>query len=101
MTSTIHKCVVALVLTLTLLAGAALGYAQTQPKRSPIEWGTLQGGPGANTTAPSLVVSGPDIGFRVDSQKGNSVVGRFVVRVNGQWLDVESAFAAKPLSTGR
>jgi hypothetical protein len=95
MTSTVRNCVVALVLMLILIAGGALGSAQTQTKR-PIEWGTVQGGQGANT-APFVVLSGPDIGFRVGSQKGNSV--RIVVRVNSQWADAETPFAPKVLNT--
>jgi hypothetical protein len=97
MSSMLRKCAVALVLTLTFAAGAALAYAQTQSKRSPIRFGTNLRGAAAQV-AP-LVLSGPDLGFRVETQKDKSVVGRFVVRVNGQWLDVETGFAPKVLST--
>jgi hypothetical protein len=100
MGSTFRNCVVLLVLTLTLAAGAALGAAQAQSKRSPIEWGTLQGRQDAVPNKPPFVLSGADIGFRVESQKANAVVGRFVVRVNGQWLDTETGFAPKILTTG-
>jgi hypothetical protein len=47
-----------------------------------------------------LVLSGADLGFRVEGQKGDAVVGRFVVRVNGRWLDVDAAFSPKVLTTG-
>jgi hypothetical protein len=50
---------------------------------------------------PGLVLSGPDIGFRVEAQKGKSVVGRIVVRVNGQWLDADPDFGPKVLTTAR
>lgn len=100
MSSTLRNGVVVAVAAFTLGAGAALGAAQTQSKRSPIEWGTLQGRQDAAPSTP-FVLSGQDIGFRVESHKGNAVVGRFVVRVNGQWIDTESGFAAKILTTGR
>jgi len=46
---------------------------------------------------PPTVISGSDIGFRMDRRRGNTAVGRFVVRINGQWLDVEEAVVAKRL----
>jgi hypothetical protein len=97
MSPTLRRCTVALVLTLTFAAGAALPYAQTQSKRSPIHFGTNLRGAAAQ--AAPVILSGPDLGFRVDSQKEKSVVGRFVVRINGQWLDVETGFAPKVLTT--
>jgi hypothetical protein len=33
------------------------------------------------------VLSGDDIGFRVEGRQGDSLVGRFVVKVNGQWVE--------------
>jgi hypothetical protein len=54
----------------------------------------------ADPAAP-LVLSGADVGFRVEGRKGKAVVGRFVVRVNGQWLDVDAAFSPKVLTTGQ
>jgi hypothetical protein len=45
-----------------------------------------------------MVISGSDLGFRVDRQQGNAPVGRLVVRVNGQW--VEAQFAAGLTKTG-
>jgi hypothetical protein len=92
-----RKFAVAVVLVMTFAAGAALAYAQTQSKRSPIRFGTNLRGAAAQV-AP-LVLSGPDLGFRVEAQKDKSVVGRFVVRINGQWLDVETGFAPKVLTT--
>ena len=47
-----------------------------------------------------MVLSGSDIGFRVEGHKGEAVVGRFVVRVNGKWRDVDAPFAPRVL-TGR
>lgn len=38
---------------------------------------------------PPVVLSGSDIGFRVDGRKGNTPVGTLVVRLNGQWVEGE------------
>jgi hypothetical protein len=43
------------------------------------------------------IISGPDLGFRVDSRKGNTPVGVLVVRINGQWIGVESSVGVKRL----
>ena len=33
------------------------------------------------------VLSGADVGFRVEGWHGTTAVGKFVVRVNGQWVE--------------
>jgi hypothetical protein len=53
--------------------------------------------PGAQTEPPT-VISGNDLGFRVEDLRNRRVVGRFVVRVNGQWLEVEEASVTKRLT---
>jgi hypothetical protein len=40
---------------------------------------------------PPRVLMGEDVGFRIEAQRGNTVIGRVVVRVNGEWVDTESA----------
>jgi hypothetical protein len=74
------------VLVLSLTAAAAFVYAQARPDPNPVK---------------PMVVSGDDIGFRVEARKGAAVVGRFVVRIEGQWVDVDYAFATKAITTGR
>jgi len=37
--------------------------------------------------ASPMVVSGNDFGFRVEGQNGDTVIGKLVVRVNGQWVE--------------
>jgi hypothetical protein len=66
-----------------VIACAAIGYAQARPHPRP---------------APSLVLSGSDIGFRVEGRKGTAVVGHFVVRIDGRWVDVEYSFGPKVLT---
>jgi hypothetical protein len=39
------------------------------------------------------IVSGGDIGFRIDRRDANAVTGRLMVRVNGQWVETREAAA--------
>ena len=41
------------------------------------------------------IISGGDIGFRIESFRGDTPVGSLVVRVNGQW--VEPVLTKKPV----
>jgi len=36
-----------------------------------------------------VTLSGDDIGFRIESRRGDAIVGRLVVRVDGKWVDAE------------
>jgi hypothetical protein len=58
-------------------------------------WGYAQ----AFATRPvtPVVLSGADIGFRVTGLKGNAPLGQLVIRVNGEWKEVEMG-ALGPLS---
>lgn len=40
---------------------------------------------------PPRVLMGEDVGFRIEGQRGNTVIGRVVVRVNGEWVETEPA----------
>jgi hypothetical protein len=40
------------------------------------------------------VLTGDDIGFRLEGSQANGPRGRFVVRVNGKWVDAQ--FVVKP-----
>ena len=49
----------------------------------------LDSGPdGLNLVAPT-VIAGNGLGFRVESTKGDIAVGKFVVRMNGRWIDAQ------------
>jgi hypothetical protein len=52
----------------------------------------------APSSQPPTVISGNDLGFRVDSRKGKTPVGTLVVRVDGQWVEVEFAVGMKRLT---
>ncbi len=45
-----------------------------------------------------MVLSGSDIRFRVEGKKGDAILGRFVVRVDGKWRDIDVPAAANALS---
>jgi hypothetical protein len=51
-----------------------------------------------NTPASPNILSGNDIGFRVDGYRGRNPVGTLVVRVNGQWVEVDFSTGIKRLT---
>ena len=56
----------------------------------------------AITPVTPRVLSGADVGFRVEGLRGNTPVGQVVVRVNGQWIAVELASGmTRPAQTSR
>ena len=69
----------AVVIVMSVFAGAAWGYSQSVA---------------AQPVFP-VVLSGSDIGFRMTARKGDTPVGQLVVRVNGEWKEVEFTYALK------
>jgi len=43
-------------------------------------------------------MTGDDLGFRVEGLRGNTPIGRVVVKVNGQWVEAEFGSAPSRLS---
>jgi hypothetical protein len=43
---------------------------------------------------PPVVLSGPDVGFRIEERRGEAVYGRLVVRIDGQWREVNLSGSA-------
>ena len=88
-----EQVVVAAMWLVSLFAAAMVGlYAQApMPPREP-----RLPGPAAPTAAE--VISGNDLGFRIDSRKGDTPVGRLVIRINGQWVEVEESVRLKRLT---
>ena len=69
---------------LVLVATATLAYAQFA-------------GPERRLAQPQ-VLTGSDIAFRVEGTDGNNKpVGRWMVRFNGQWVEVGTAFTTRPV----
>jgi len=55
--------------------------------------------PPLTSQAPAArVLSGPDIGFRVESTRDGRAVGTLVVRINGQWIETAASVAPKRLT---
>ena len=54
----------------------------------------------AQTQKTPTVISGNDLGFRIDGRRGNTPTGTLVIKMNGQWVPVESVAAPKALTTG-
>ena len=75
-----HRPMIVVVL-VALLVGAGL-WASAQVR------GLDSGPDGLNLVAPT-VIAGSDLGFRVESTKGDIAVGKFVVRMNGRWIDAQ------------
>jgi hypothetical protein len=70
-------------LALGLLAAASFGYAQVQPGQvSPPAFIFPDRAKFAKPA--EVVLTGADIGFRMERTAGDKVVGRFVVRVKGR-----------------
>jgi hypothetical protein len=44
------------------------------------------------------VVSGPDIGFRIEGVRGDTPVGTLVIRVNGQWVEADFGSGVRKLT---
>jgi hypothetical protein len=47
---------------------------------------------------PPTVLSGGNIGFRVEGYSGDIAVGKLVVQVNGKWLETEFSGGVRRLS---
>ena len=58
--------------------------------------------PSQQTDANPTIITGSDIGFRVDrnaTQTLGKLTGTWVVRVNGQWIAPQESLQGRPLST--
>jgi len=74
-----------------ILAAGMWGYAQAPTPQLELH---VQGPP----TEPPTIIAGTDLGFRIDRHRGNTPIGRIVIRVNGEWVEVEDAMAVKRLT---
>lgn len=45
------------------------------------------------------VISGSDLGFRIDGYEGTRPVGTLVVRVSGRWVEPKAAMQPVPLGS--
>ena len=83
MDSPSRRLVTRAVLAAALTAGAGVAYSQVAIRPQPV--------------APK-VFSGEDIGFRMTARKGDTPVGQLVVKVDGDWKEVEFSYAMKSIT---
>ena len=75
---------------LAVVAGFTSAFMRAQaPSRVPPPY-TSQA-----TPSNARIVSGADIGFRVESTRDGRAVGTLVVRIDGQWVETAASVAAK------
>jgi len=96
MTPAIRRAVVVIAVCAGLVGAAALGYAQGQRGAPP----GLPARPDVPLVAPTIL-SGVEIGFRVESWRGETPVGRLIVKIDGKWVEVEFTTGFRKLSTPR
>jgi hypothetical protein len=77
----------AIVWALSLVSASVLARSEQQPPPSPPSPLVLPG---------PVVLSGADLGFRVHGIRGETRIGRLVVRVDGKWVDVQFAVGISP-----
>ena len=61
--------------------------------------GAVLAQPPAQTVDAPVVLSGTDIGFRIESYNRGKPVGRLVVRLNGRWVEPRAAMQPVPLGS--
>jgi hypothetical protein len=84
---------IVLVMVAVVIAGF-LVHAQVQTPDSP------RGLQGPQTPQRALtVISGADIGFRVERWEGDTPVGRWVVRSDGKWVEPRTTMGTRRLTS--
>jgi len=80
----------------TLVATGLWVHAQSNPRVIP----PSRPAPVQNDNEIPTIISGNDIGFRVESWRSDGTpIGRIVVHQEGKWLDVTLSGRVRPLST--
>ena len=78
----------------TLVATGLWVHAQSNPRRP------ISPAPPNNDNEIPTIISGNDIGFRVDGwAKDGTPIGRIVVHQEGKWLDVTLSGRVRPLTS--
>ena len=77
------------------LAGGAWGHAQ---RVTQVPAPRTPGNVVVQQESEPVVLSGADIGFRMHGKQRGTPVGVLVVRVDGQWREVQFAMAVKPVT---
>lgn len=77
---------------ITVLLAVAVAWASAQVTQPPGPTGLTP----MDLVAPT-VVSGSDLGFRIEGNKGSVPVGRLVVRIDGRWVEAQISRVSEPL----
>jgi hypothetical protein len=54
-----------------------------------------------NPVAEPRIVAGPDFGIRVEGERNGVPVGLLVIRIDGEWVEVQVGSARPPVSPAR
>jgi hypothetical protein len=73
-----------------IVAGALTAAAQRPTHDAQV------GAVGAMITEAPTILSGPDIGFRLERTQNGIAVGKIVVRIDGKWIDTGSSATVVP-----
>ena len=68
------------------------GYAQT-----PVPAPQIRTAP--QPQSEPTILSGNDLGFRVDRYRGSTPVGRLMVRIDGRWVEFEESVTTRRLTS--
>jgi hypothetical protein len=79
----VRRLVVACCFGIALLAIGTWAYGQS--------WGPVQ-------SVTPTVVSGNDIGFRIEGVRGDTPIGTLVIRVKGQWVETDFGSGVQKLT---
>ena len=52
----------------------------------------------ARKVDPPILVSSPNVGFRVEAWQGDTAIGRLMVRIDGEWVEADFAGGPRRLS---
>ncbi len=80
MTKELRNLVTGVVLGAGLTAASGAAYSQVAIRPTPVD---------------ARVFAGEDVGFRMTARKGDTPVGQLVVRVDGEWKEVEFSYGVK------
>ena len=56
-----------------------------------------QAQPAPQPKAPPIIVTGDNIGFRLEGHQGDARTGTWMVRVDGKWVEARSAVRVVPV----
>ena len=51
----------------------------------------------SNPLPEPVIISGSDIGFRVEGRLGNAPTGRWIIRMDGKWVEPQVAPTVRPV----